>query len=164
MDGFEHELIALIPRLRRMARMFAGQAADADDLVQTALERAYQNRDRWTPGSRLDSWIFRIMKNAWIDHVRHAGRAGRLFADDGALEAVADPSIAPMETRLAASAAERAFLALPDEQRLAVGLVLVEGLSYREAAEALDIPMGTLTSRLVRGRMALMAQLEGSEV
>lgn len=146
-----------------MARMFAHQAADADDLVQTALERAFLHRDRWTPGTRLDSWIFRIMKNAWIDHRRQAQRAGRLLVEDGEVESVADAGIASMEMRLEASAAERAFAALPQDQRLAVGLVLIEGLSYREAAEALDVPMGTLTSRLVRGRMALAAQLEGSE-
>ena len=161
MDGFQRDLVALLPRLRRMARVITRHAADADDLVQTAIERAFQHRAQWSPGTRLDSWMFRIMKNAWIDETRQRTRRGRVMAEDDALDRVADASIPDMETRLTASAAERALAALPEDQRLAVALVLVEGLSYREAAEALEIPMGTLTSRLVRGRMALVEQLDG---
>lgn len=163
MDGFQRELIELLPRLRRMARVIARNPADADDLAQTAVERALVRQDQWSPGTRLDSWIFRIMKNAWIDDMRRKGRSQRVIVGDGDVDQVADASIASMETRLEASAAERALEALPDDQRLAVALVLVEGLSYKEAAEALEIPMGTLTSRLVRGRTALMAQLDGAE-
>jgi RNA polymerase sigma-70 factor (ECF subfamily) len=66
-----------------------------------------------------------------------------------------------METRLAAGEVAQAMARLPDEQRLAVALVLVDGLSYKEAAEVLEVPQGTLTSRLVRGRMALLAELDG---
>ncbi len=163
MDGFQRDLVDLLPRLRRMARVITRHPADADDLVQTAIERAFQHRAQWSPGTRLDSWMFRIMKNAWIDEMRHRGRTERVFAAEGAVDAVADASIAPIETRLAASEAERALASLPEDQRLAVALVLIEGLSYREAAEALEIPMGTLTSRLVRGRMALVEQLEGMD-
>ncbi len=163
MDGFQRDLVDLLPRLRRMARVITRHAADADDLVQTAIERAFGHRDQWRPGTRLDSWIFRIMKNAWIDEMRARNRSGRVFTDENEIERVADGAIPAMEIRLEAAAAERALAALPDDQRLAVALVLVEGLSYREAAEALEIPMGTLTSRLVRGRLALVAQLEGLE-
>ena len=163
MDGFQRDLVDLLPRLRRMARVITRHAADADDLVQTAIERAFLHRDQWRDGTRLDSWIFRIMKNAWIDEMRGRTRSGRVFTDESEIERIADNTIATMETRLEASAAERALAELPEDQRLAVALVLVEGLSYREAAEVLDIPMGTLTSRLVRGRLALVAQLEGLE-
>jgi len=163
LDGFQRDLVDLLPRLRRMARVITRHQADADDLVQTAIERAFQHRAQWNPGTRLDSWMFRIMKNAWIDETRLRSRRERVFAHEGAADAVADASIASMETRLAASEAERALAALPEDQRLAVALVLIEGLSYREAAEALEIPMGTLTSRLVRGRMALVEQLEGMD-
>ena len=163
MDGFQRDLIELLPRLRRMARVIARHPVDADDLVQTAVERALVHQAQWKPDTRLDSWMFRIMKNAWIDDTRRKARARQVVVADGAAEQVADAGIVDMETRLAASAAERALEALPEEQRLAVALVLIEGLSYKEAAEALDIPMGTLTSRLVRGRMALMAQLQGAE-
>jgi RNA polymerase sigma-70 factor (ECF subfamily) len=79
-------------------------------------------------------------------------------------EGVADAAFASIETRLAASAAEHALAELPEDQRMAVALVLIEGLSYREAADVLEIPMGTLTSRLVRGRLALQERLEGAEI
>ena len=158
MDEFQTEIVVLLPRLRRMARVLARNPADADDLVQVAVERALERRSQWAPGTRLDGWVFRIMKNAWIDETRSRTRKGRVFAPEAEGDRVADDRIASMETRLEASAMERALAALPEEQRLPIALVLIEGLSYKEAAEVLEIPMGTVTSRLVRGRMALMAQ------
>ncbi len=162
MDGFQSQIVALLPRLRRLARVLTRDAADADDLVQMAVERALDRRGQWAPGTRLDSWTFRIMKNAWIDETRSRGRKGRVFAAPEEGERIADGSIAAMETRLAAVEAERALNDLPEDQRLAIALVLIEGLSYKEAAEVLEVPMGTVTSRLVRGRTALMARLGGA--
>ena len=159
MDEFQTEIVVLLPRLRRMARVLARNPADADDLVQVAVERALERRSQWAPGTRLNSWVFRIMKNAWIDETRSRTRKRRVFASEAEGDHIADDRVASMETRLEASALERALAALPDEQRLPIALVLIEGLSYREAAEVLELPMGTVTSRLVRGRMALMAQL-----
>jgi RNA polymerase sigma factor (sigma-70 family) len=159
LNGLEREIVELLPRLRRFARVLARAPADADDLVQLTMERALTRRAQWREGSRLDSWMFRIMKNAWIDETRARARQGGLFApaEDG--ERVGDDGAAAMEARLAAAEVERAMARLPNDQRLAVALVLVEGLSYQEAAAVLEIPAGTLTSRLVRGRMALMAEL-----
>jgi len=159
LDEFQTEIVDLLPRLRRMARVLARNPADADDLVQVAVERALERRSQWAPGTRLNSWVFRIMKNAWIDETRSRTRKRRVFASEAEGDHIADDRVASMETRLEASALERALAALPDEQRLPIALVLIEGLSYREAAEVLELPMGTVTSRLVRGRMALMAQL-----
>jgi RNA polymerase sigma factor (sigma-70 family) len=159
LDEFQTEIVDLLPRLRRMARVLARNPADADDLVQVAVERALERRSQWAPGTRLNSWVFRIMKNAWIDETRSRTRKRRVFASEAEGDHIADDRVASMETRLEASAVERALAALPDEQRLPIALVLIEGLSYREAAEVLELPMGTVTSRLVRGRMALMAQL-----
>jgi RNA polymerase sigma-70 factor (ECF subfamily) len=160
-DPFQREIVDLLPRLRRLARALARDVADADDLVQAALERALARRDQWTPGTRLDSWVFRIMKNIWIDETRSGARRGRVFMPEelGAVvsNGEAEAIIARVEARDAAAAIET----LPEEQRLAVALVLVEGLSYREAADVLEVPMGTLTSRLVRGRQALQARLAG---
>jgi RNA polymerase sigma factor (sigma-70 family) len=158
LDEFQTEIVDLLPRLRRMARVLARHPADADDLVQVAVERALERRSQWAPGTRLDSWVFRIMKNAWIDETRSRTRKGRVFAPEEEGERVADDRVVSMETRLEAVAMERALAALPEEQRLPIALVLIEGLSYKEAAEVLEIPMGTVTSRLVRGRMALIAQ------
>ncbi len=159
MDGFERELAGLLPRLRRFARSLTRDHADADDLVQLSLERALNARAQWQPGTRLDSWMYRIMKNAWIDETRSRTRRDRTFAPEEAGEGVGADARPAVEARIEIGNVERALAQLPDEQRLAVALVLVEGLSYKEASDVLEVPMGTLTSRLVRGRQALMAQL-----
>jgi RNA polymerase sigma-70 factor (ECF subfamily) len=159
LNDLEREIVKLLPRLRRLGRVLARAPADADDLVQLTVERALTRRGQWRPGTRLDSWMFRIMKNAWIDESRARTRRTALFAQEEAGENVGADGAAAMEARLAAGEVERAMARLPAEQRIAVALVLVEGLSYQEAADVLEIPAGTLTSRLVRGRMALMAEL-----
>jgi len=153
------EIVELLPRLRRLARVLARNPADADDLVQLTVERALMRAGQWSPGTRLDSWMFRIMKNAWIDETRARSRRGRVFAPDEEGHNVGFDGGGAMQARLEAAEVERAVAELPEDQRLAVALVLVEGLSYKEAAEVLEIPQGTLTSRLVRGRQALLAQL-----
>lgn len=160
MDRLERAIVDLLPRLRRFARTLTRDAADADDLVQQTVERALVHRGQWRPGTRLDSWMFRIMKNAWIDEGRARIRKSSVMSpEDAGLEAASDGA-AEMHARLEARAVERAMARLPDDQRLAVALVLVEGLSYKEAAEILDVPQGTLTSRLGRGRVALLAELQ----
>ncbi|TCS07512.1 sigma-70 family RNA polymerase sigma factor [Caulobacter sp. BK020] len=159
MDFFQTEMLTLLPRLRRMARVLAWEPADADDLTQLTVERALLRRDQWRPGTRLDSWMFRIMRNAWIDEARARQRQGRVLAPPEAGALAADPSAPSLEARLEASAVERALDALPEDQRVAVALVLIEGLSYQEAAESLEVPIGTLTSRLARGRATLQTAL-----
>jgi RNA polymerase sigma-70 factor (ECF subfamily) len=159
LSGPERQIVELLPRLRRLARVLARAPADADDLVQLTVERALTRHDQWRPGTRLDSWMFRMMKNAWIDETRARARRRGLFAPEEAGEAVGADGAAAMEARLAARAVESAMARLPKDQRIAVALVLVEGLSYQEAAQVLEIPTGTLTSRLVRGRAALLADL-----
>ncbi|MBX9746792.1 MAG: sigma-70 family RNA polymerase sigma factor [Hyphomonadaceae bacterium] len=160
-DQIRRELIALLPRLRRFARALT-RSDEADDLVQTALERALRNLGNWTPGSRLDSWMFRVMKNCWIDEIRAKAVRTRVFAPEEAGEVVGYDGAEAMEHHLDAQAARAAMARLPEEQRLAVALVLVEGFSYREAADLLEIPIGTLTSRLARGRAAIEASLTES--
>ena len=150
-------MLALLPRLRRFARSLARDAADADDLCQITIEKALLARSSWQAGTRLDSWMYRIMRNAWIDTTRSRARAAETFVDAEAGAGIGEAGGA--EARVALNEVEAAMRTLPDEQREAVALVLVEGLAYREAAEVLDIPMGTLTSRLVRWRQALMTLL-----
>jgi RNA polymerase sigma factor (sigma-70 family) len=161
LHGLQRQIVELLPRLRRLARVLARDPVDADDLVQATVERALVHQDQWRPGTRLDSWMFRIMKNAWIDESRARNRRGKIFAPEEQGASIGLDGAAAMETRLAAADVEKAMGRLPDDQRLAVALVLVDGLSYKEAAEVLEVPQGTLTSRLVRGRMALMAELDG---
>ncbi len=154
------ELVALLPRLRRFARALTRHTADADDLVQVALERALVNMKQLEPGSRMDSWMFRIVRNAWIDETRSRGRWQTVLAPEEAGENIGE---ATTDAQISLLSIQSAMARLPDEQRVAVALVLVEGLSYKEAAAVLDIPVGTLTSRLARGREALQAILGDDE-
>lgn len=157
--AFESDLLALLPRLRRFAKSLSGNAADGDDLCQAALERALRSRGQWQAGTRLDSWMYRIMRNLWIDEVRARTRRGKTFAPEEEGLTVGDDGDRRIELAVEMGDVDRAMNRLPAEQREAIALVLVEGLAYKEAAEVLDIPMGTLTSRLVRGRAALMVEL-----
>lgn len=150
------DLAALLPRLRRFARSITFHREDADDLVQVAMERALGRSEQFTEGTRLDSWMFRIVKNAWIDEVRSRVRRDQVFAPEEEGEQVGDDSAEAHQQRLAV---QKAMSLLSEEHRLVVGLVLVDGLSYKDAAEALEIPVGTLTSRLARARDALQKLL-----
>ncbi|HEX9707531.1 MAG TPA: RNA polymerase sigma factor [Steroidobacteraceae bacterium] len=155
-DEVREALGELLPRLRRFARVITRNVPDADDLVQIAVEKALARAAQWRPGSRLDSWMFGIMKNAWIDEVRARRRRERVHAPEEAGAQVGDASA---ESRDIALSVQAAMARLPEEQRMAIALVLVEGLSYKDAAETLSVPIGTLTSRLARGREALQRLL-----
>lgn len=155
------EIVALLPRLRRFARALTGNVSDADDVVQIAIERSLRNLSQYQPGTRLDSWLFKVVKNAWIDEIRSRHRRDRIFApaEDG--DHVGDDAAGAMDQRRQLAEVEAAMLELPEDQRLAIALICVEGLSYTEASEVLDVPVGTLSSRLTRGRETLMAKLGG---
>ena len=160
-DLLRQRIAELLPRLRRFARTVAWKPEDADDLVQIAVERALKSMDQWQEGTRLDSWIFRIMKNAWTDELRSRARRDEVLAPEEAGEHVGVSETGSLITRLSV---EAAMAKLPDEQRIAVSLVLVEGLSYKEAADVLDVPIGTVTSRLARGRETLQRLLVDGEL
>jgi len=153
------EIIGLLPRLRRFARALAGNANDADDLVQIAIERALARCDQLRPGAPLVGWLFGIVRNAWIDEARARSRRARVFVPEELGEQIADPGAGAAHILSVRQALEQ----LPEEQREVIGLVLIEGLSYREAADIIGVPVGTLTSRLARGRAALQGLLGASE-
>ncbi len=155
-EALRGEVVALLPRLRRFARAITRHREDADDLVQLAVERALLRLDQWQPGTRLDSWMFMIMKNAWIDEVRVRVRRDAIFLPEEAGEHVGE---SPTERQHERLDVHKAMRQLNEDQRLAVSLVLIEGLPYKEAAEVLGIPIGTLTSRLARARETLQAVL-----
>ena len=156
---FERELRQHWPRLRRFAFALSRDTADADDLVQATVERAMRAADQWTPGTRFDSWMFRIARNLWIDTVRARGRQWARFAPEEDGEQIGfDPrpgTEAAIDLRTAMAAMQR----LPDEQREVIALIVIDGLGYRETAETLGLPIGTISSRLARGRTALLAML-----
>jgi RNA polymerase sigma-70 factor (ECF subfamily) len=159
-ENIQARIIELLPRLRRFARNLTRNPHDADDVVQIAIERALVRLDQWHRDARLDSWLFRIVRNAWIDEIRSRARRDALFAPEEAGEAI---GVAAMDREVDRLSVEAAMAQLPEEQRLAVSLVLVEGLPYKEAALVLDVPIGTLTSRLARAREALQAMLQWAE-
>jgi len=163
-------LPAVLPRLRRFARTLTRNVHDADDLAQIAIERALLRAAQWrapSPGADAEqieaavrSWMFGIVKNAWIDSLRSRKRERAVVKGEGGMADVADGSHSATEDRLSIAAAMQR---LPEDQQLAVSLVLIEGLSYQEAADVMEVPVGTLTSRLSRGREALAALLGGEE-
>ncbi len=158
-SDLRREIVAVIPRLRRFARGLTGNQSDADDLVQVALEKALTRLHQFKPGTRLDSWLYRIVQTSFLDERRKAQRR-EVDMEQEQLENT--PSIASQEysERNAGIAdIDRALAQLPDEQRLIVVAVLVEGHSYRDAADMMGLPIGTVMSRLSRARKALQAAL-----
>jgi len=152
------ELIALLPRLRRFAFGLCWSHDGADDLVQAACERALRAQASWTPGTRLDSWLYQIIRNLWLDEVRR--RRTRGIETDTPETLVGEDGVRAAETRQLAHAALGALQALPDEQREVMLLVCVEELSYRDAAALLEVPIGTVMSRLARARKSVAETLK----
>lgn len=152
----QQAIAAEIPRLRRYARALTGDAAEADDLVQDCLERALKAIQHWRDGDNPRKWLFAIMHNLFIDAARRSARRPQLTSIDLVEAAGADPA----PDNLEGIAVKRALAALTPEHREVILLVGLEGLSYREAAETLDIPVGTLMSRLARGRERMRELLD----
>jgi RNA polymerase sigma-70 factor (ECF subfamily) len=158
-SSFEDQLTALLPRLRRFAHALSRDSADADDLTQATIERALRSRQQWQPGTRLDSWAYRIMRNLWIDTARsRSRRSAHEVPEEEGLGVGEDPREA-MDASVDLRRVMGAMAKLPDEQREVVALILVEGFGYREVSEMLGLPIGTVSSRLVRGRTALLAMV-----
>ncbi|WP_114944081.1 RNA polymerase sigma factor [Microvirga calopogonii] len=150
------ELVALLPRLRRFALVLCHSQSLADDLVQGACERALANAESWTPGTKFDAWMFRILRNHWIDHLRRMRTEGMPEDLSQQTQLIGDQGEGPVLSRLVLSEVQRAIDNLPQEQREVLLLVCAEELSYREAADVLGVPIGTVMSRLARARKRLM--------
>ena len=155
----EREMIALLPRLRRFGLSLTGAQDVADDLVQETCERAITRADQFQAGTHLDRWMFSIMSSCWKNQIR-SRKVRAADSDDEALNALVDERESGRAERLQAlSDVDRAMLSLPLEQRETLMLISVEGLSYRETADALDVAIGTVMSRVARARLALAAEL-----
>jgi RNA polymerase sigma-70 factor, ECF subfamily len=155
----DHPIVAQIPHLRRYARALLGDRAMAEDLVQDSLERAWSRFHLWREGSNLRTWLFTIMHNLHANLARNASRRPQTAPLD---EDFAVPVRAEQEDRLEVAALDDALSRLPDEQRQVVLLVGLEEMSYQEAAVTLGIPVGTVMSRLHRGRERLRDMLMGA--
>lgn len=156
--AFRRQLAALLPRLGRFALALTRNRAEAEDLTQTACERALARARQWQPGTRLDSWVFRIMQNLWLNELR-ARRVRQGHAEQAAPEGEGATPANAADARLALDQVSAAMLRLPEELRTVLVLVCVEGFTYREAAEIAAIPIGTVMSRLARARLTLMAMI-----
>jgi RNA polymerase sigma-70 factor, ECF subfamily len=158
LSDFAQLLENQIPRLRRYARALTRDATRADDLVQSCLERALARRNLWQPGTDLRAWLFTILHNQHVNEVRSSLR------EDGGIAAEASRAIPTVDPNALASLQlqelYRAVGSLPAGQRQVILLVGLEGMRYEEVAKILDIPVGTVRSRLSRGRQELRKMLE----
>ncbi|WP_208349443.1 RNA polymerase sigma factor [Pseudaestuariivita rosea] len=158
-DHFADDIIAFLPNLRRFALSLCRNANTADDLVQVTVERAFRARDQFDPTTRLDAWLFRILRNAWIDMVRRQTTQGTEIDIDDAPDARVIDGVQTVETSLMLKSARAAMQSLPDDQRDVMMLICVEELSYKEASAVLGVPVGTVMSRLSRARIAVAKKL-----
>ena len=158
--GLHKELVGLAPQLRRYAYALARNPADADDLLQAALEKVLSRP--MPEGVELAKWSYTVCRNVWIDEVR-SRKVRREAAPEVASQSEASVSTEDtVASRMALRRAQQGIDALPEEQREVLAMVAIAGMAYREAAEALSIPIGTVMSRLARARSALAAHMEAA--
>jgi RNA polymerase sigma-70 factor, ECF subfamily len=156
------QIVALLPRLRRFCMALAGTADAGDDLTQSTIERALERLDQYQRGTRLDSWMFRIAQNINIDAARSRSRRGTQVEVDMLDIVAGDDGRQVTEGRSSLAKAQAAMAALPHDQRALMALVVIEGKSYKDAAETLDIPLGTVMSRIARARQAIVLAMSGA--
>jgi RNA polymerase sigma-70 factor (ECF subfamily) len=163
-DEVRQQLARFIPRLRRFALTLTRSEADADDLAQSTLVRALACSQQWEPGTRLDSWLYRIAQNLWLDQRRAARLLGPPESAEAAMPLPGEDGREIAERELMVREAISALSSLPTEQQAVLALVSIEGLSYAEAAKVLNVPIGTVMSRLARARRAIAAHVLGTPV
>jgi RNA polymerase sigma-70 factor (ECF subfamily) len=163
LDDVKTELAALTPRLRRFAWALTNSREDGDDLVQAGLVKALASLHQFERGTRLDAWVFRILRTVWIDMARSRSRRPTIY-DPDAVDALSDGGAAARgaEARVTLNRVRQAMATLPADQREVLALVAIEGLSYSEAADAIGAPIGTVMSRLSRARARLATLMEGA--
>ncbi len=160
---FSDDILAEIPRLRRYAYVLLRDQVSADDLVQDSLERALSRQNLFQPGTNLRAWLFTIMHNLHVNAVIRARRAPPAGTTDDVAESHRS-AVAPSQgDHLMLRDLERALGTLSEEQRCVVLLVGVEGLTYTETADVLEVPVGTVMSRLARGRNRLRSVMNGED-
>jgi RNA polymerase sigma-70 factor, ECF subfamily len=153
------QLVALLPRLRRFCMALTRSAEAGDDLAQSTIERALSRINQWHEGTRLDSWMFRIAQNINIDQARAQKTRGVSVDIDELASVSGEDGRDVVESRNALAKARAAMAKLPDDQRTLIALVAIDGQSYKDAAAILDIPIGTVMSRLARARAAIAVEM-----
>ncbi len=161
-NKFRAELRSLIPRLRRFGHALTGSTDDGDDLLQDALEKALSREGQFQTGTRMDSWIYKIMQNAWIDRKRSAASRGRVVQPlEDEHYAIGEDGRDSFDAKIALRQVSEMMQRLHVDERSALVLVSIDGQSYQQAADTLGIPIGTVMSRLARARNKLMRLLDG---
>lgn len=149
------QMIGHLPRLRRFALAITGDATEADDLVQETCVKALSNLNQFQAGTRLDSWLFRIAKNAWLDKVKKVS-ARTDHVDIDTAEDLHDPAaLQVVEHRAALRDTSRAIASMPEELSDLLILICIDGRTYEETANMMELPIGTVMSRLARARRML---------
>jgi RNA polymerase sigma-70 factor, ECF subfamily len=161
MSDFCRQLEEQIPKLRRYARALTRDATRADDLVQSCLARALAKSHLWQPGTDLRAWLFTVLHNQHVNEVRRALREGTSVPVEDAMPVLTTP--ASQDASLQLRDLDRAMARLAEEQRQVLLLVGLEGMQYEEAAMVLQVPVGTIRSRLSRGRAELRRLMGMSE-
>jgi RNA polymerase sigma-70 factor, ECF subfamily len=152
-EDFTNAIINLLPNLRRYAISLCRSSTLADDLVQITCEKAFSNQRQYQPGTRLDAWLFRILRNSWLDQLRRLKTRGSEVEIDEQIVTLSVDGAAVVEDRLMLQQVMSVIMQLPDQQREVMLLVCVEGMPYKDASELLEIPIGTVMSRLARARI-----------
>jgi RNA polymerase sigma-70 factor (ECF subfamily) len=159
MTDARERMIQEIPSLRRYARFLVREADYADDLVQECLARAVANIERWQPGTNMKGWLVVMLRNIFINDIKRR-RHRPVLTFDGAIEQLGGVAHGGQEERVHLDDVQRAFNRLTRDHREVLLLIAVEGLQYEEVAAVLELPIGTVRSRISRAREALLAQLE----
>lgn len=159
-EDIREQLVSLLPRLRRFAVGLTGDVSAADDLVQQACEKALRKQHQWHPGTRLDSWMYRIIQTTRIDQIRSQRSDTVSLESSEWLEARERRSEQAQEHHNLLDRVCGVLDRLPEDQRAVMVLVAVEGRSYQEASEILGIRPGTVMSRLSRARARVHSELE----
>lgn len=149
---FQARLVAFLPRLRRFCHGLAGNRDSGDDLLQSTVERALARHAQWQEGTSLESWVFKMASNLNIDRIRAQRVRGVAVSVDESFDLPGEDVLAHLEYRSDLEAAAAALAAMPADLRAVMTVVVLDGASYRDAADLLAIPIGTVMSRLSRAR------------
>ena len=158
-NKFRKSIGLMLPRLKKFALTLTRSRSEMDDLVQATCERALTRVRQWDPETRLDSWMFRIMQNLWFNELR-ARNVRERYAEVEHAELISAANAQVAELHVLLGRVEDEMFRLPEEQRIVLGLVYINGMTYSEVAEAESIPLGTVMSRISRARLTLMQRLE----
>jgi len=151
-DQIHSRLVAFLPRLRRFCHGLTGNADMGDDLLQATFERALSRIDQWQAGTNLENWVYKLASNLNIDRLRALRVRGVVVDIEEAFDLAGEDELARMEFRSELDAVNAAMADMPAELRQVIAAVVLAGQSYREAADMMEIPIGTVMSRLTRAR------------